>query len=353
MAAGVMAYGRVMRIRPVLAALLALVAVGMLAPTASARAHVQVRGTDNVSTAIDWSNLHGGTATTVVLARDDSFADALAGGALAGALGGRFLVTPTRTLAARVVDELEALEAERVVIVGGTAAVSEAVKADLEARGYETERIAGADRIATAIAVAEDSTSDTGLPLYVTPSTAFVARAFGDGTAGFADSLGGGMLAATEGVPLVLTATEALSEETRAYLESVPTLDTIGIIGGTAAVSQAVEDELTEMGFTVERYAGTTRFGTADEVAEASFQNGEDSVVALLDGMHADSWVSGFAAATFPTGAVLLTNDTVIPTETSEALDRMATATAGLTVLYCAPEVSEATCEDADDILNG
>lgn len=342
-----------MRIRTVLAALLATVALVTLAPTASARAHVQVRGTDNVSTAVDWSNLHGGSATTVVLARDDSFADALAGGALAGALGGRFLVTPTRSLDSRVVEELESLEAERVLIVGGTAAVSEAVKADLEARGYETERIAGEDRIKTAVAVADDATDDNGLPLYVTPGTVFLARAFGDGTAAFADSLGGGMLAATEGEPLLLTATEALSPETRAYLESIPTLDTIGIIGGTAAVSTAVETELTEMGFTVDRYAGTTRFGTADQVAEASFQNAEDSVVALLDGMHADSWVSGFAAAAFPRGAVLLTNGADIPTETSAALDRIATATAGLTVLYCAPQVSEDTCMEADDILNG
>jgi hypothetical protein len=160
------------------------------------------------------------------------------------------------------------------------------------------------------------------------------------------------MLAATEGAPLLLTETETLSAATREYLESIPTLDTIGIIGGTAAVSAGVESELTEMGFTVERFAGTNRFGTADQVGEASFQNEDGSVVALLDGVHADSWVSGFAAATFPGGAVLLTNGDEIPTETSEALDRIATATAGLTPLYCAPEVSEATCSEADDILN-
>src|SRR5688500_16442929 len=154
-----------MRIRSVLAAVLAAILLVALSPAASARAHVQVRGTDNVSTAVDWSDLHGGTAETVVLARDDSFADSLAGGALAGALGGRFLVTPTRSLDERVVDELESLEAVRVLIVGGTAAVSEAVKADLEARGYETERIAGEDRIATAVAVANEASDDSGLPL--------------------------------------------------------------------------------------------------------------------------------------------------------------------------------------------
>src|SRR5687767_2895304 len=140
-----------MRTRSVLAAVLAAILLVALSPAASARAHIQVRGTDNVSTAVDWSDLKGGTAATVVLARDDSFADALAGGALAGAVGGRFLVTPTRTLDQRVIDELEELEAERVLIVGGTAAVSEGVKADLESRDYEVERIAGEDRIKTAI----------------------------------------------------------------------------------------------------------------------------------------------------------------------------------------------------------
>ena len=342
-----------MRIRPLLALLVATVTLATLAPTASARAHVQVRGTDNVSTAIDWSSLKGGTAATVVLARDDSFADALAGGALAGALGGRFLVTATGSLDERVAVELESLEAERVLIVGGTAAISEAVQADLEARGYATERIAGETRIETAVAVANDATNDAGLPLYPTPRTAFIARAFGDGTAGFADSLGGGMLAATEGEPLLLTETDRLSNETRAYLESVPTLETVGIIGGTAAVSSTVESQLTALGFTVERYAGTTRYGTADQVAEASFGGGADDVVALLDGVHADSWVSGFAAATFAGGAVLLTRGTDIPDETTDALERIADDTEGLTLLYCAPQVTEATCVAADDILNG
>lgn len=131
---------------------------------------MQVRGTDTVSTAVDWSDLHGGTATTVVLARSDSFADALAGGALAGALGGRFLVTAANSLDQRVIDELESLEADRVLIIGGTAAISDAVKADLEARGYATERIAGTNRVATAVAVA----TDAGEPFYSSPRGVYI-----------------------------------------------------------------------------------------------------------------------------------------------------------------------------------
>lgn len=218
--------------------------------------------------------------------------------------------------------------------------------------GYETERLAGVNRIETAVKVATDAENSGGDPIYASPERVYLARAFGDGTAGFADSLGGGMLAGTQGVPLLLTATDSVSPETMGYLHGLATPPMVTIIGGTAAVSQAVQDELTSMGFDTDRIADVNRYGTANDIAAVSFSGTGGAVVALVDGIHPDSWVSGFAASAFTGSAVLLTNGSDLPVETGAALERIDEDTPGLTVLYCAPQVTEATCQAADDILN-
>lgn len=76
-----------------------------------ARAHIQIRGVDNVATAIDWSQFRfdDGTGATAVLGRSDQFPDALAAGALAGFVSAPFLVTATVDLDDRVKAELDRL----------------------------------------------------------------------------------------------------------------------------------------------------------------------------------------------------------------------------------------------------
>src|SRR5687768_2607668 len=125
--------------RIVAGAVLALVLSGLSAPPSHARAHIQIRGTDNVATAIDWSQFrfNDDTGSTAVLGRADQFADALAAGALAGFVSAPFLVTATGDLDDRVKTELERLGTDLVRIVGGTAAISQAVEDELVALGYD------------------------------------------------------------------------------------------------------------------------------------------------------------------------------------------------------------------------
>jgi putative cell wall-binding protein len=315
-----------------LVALLAPLLVVAALPGSSA-AETRLSGSDNVATAIAWSNELFDSSEFAVLARNDSFADALAAGALSGHLDAPFLVTPTASLDARVRSELDRLGAETVLIIGGTAAVSEGVESSLQSSGFTTERLAGANRVDTAVQVAQ-----TFGPV----GAVVLARAFGTGTAGFADSLGGGSLAASLGAPLLLTDTASLSEATHHALMTLAP-ETVHIVGGTAAVSDAAADEVRALGIDVERHAGTNRFATAAAVLDAS---GADGAIALIDGVHADSWVSGFAASS--AGGILLTNGADLPDETAAALGDTADAP-----LVCAPQVAAATCGVADDMLNG
>ena len=319
------------------AAVIAL--IGTLALTMSlsspGSAETRLSGSDNVATAIAWSGQTFDTASVAVLARSDSFADALAAGALAGQLDGPFLVTSSSSLDTRVITELDRLDVDVVYVVGGTAAVSDGVASSLQSRGYEVRRLAGANRIETAVDVAE---------VFSAPTSVVLARAFGDGTAGFADALGGGALATSMGAPLLLTETGSLSSSTRAYLDQVG-VDRAVVVGGTAAVADAVLTEMRGLGMTVSRIAGANRYATAAAIAEEAHDGGD---LALLDGLSANAWVSGFAASTIDGGAILLTAGSTIPDETAAALSSLSAAP-----LVCAPEVSSSVCSAADTAMNG
>lgn len=92
--------------------------------------------------------------TMVFLARADDPVDALAAGGLAGTLGASVLLTAPDRLSPPAAAVLEAQRPDLVVLVGGTAALSEAVEADVVALGLVVRRVAAGERTATAAEVA-------------------------------------------------------------------------------------------------------------------------------------------------------------------------------------------------------
>lgn len=247
---------------------------------------------NTIDQALRWSQRNpAGSAPIVLLGRGDVFADSLASGGLQGRFDAPLLLTQTEALNSGTAAELERLGAQRVIILGGTNAVSSRVADQLRAEGYGVDRVAGRSRIGTATAIA-----GRYLP---GADTAILARAFASGsdpTRAFADSLAAGALSANTGWPVLLSETERLSPETEAYLTR-SAVSRVIIAGGTAAISQAVEDRLTALGIEVSRAAGADRTETAFALAmEAQFDQGAGAVI-LVDASSADSWVSGLAAA--------------------------------------------------------
>ncbi|CAN5143284.1 hypothetical protein BH23ACT9_BH23ACT9_18580 [soil metagenome] len=232
--------------------------------------------------------------STVVIGRDDEFADSLASGVLQST-SPLLLVPRGGPVPERVRAELVRLAPQRVLLLGGVAALEPAVEEELRGMGFAVERRAGPSRFETATVIA--GTDAAGA------DTAILARAFPaagatDPTQGFADALAAGGMAAEFGWPVLLTQTEVLTGPTREYLVSAG-IRTVKLMGGTAAISQAVEDELVAMGISTERLAGGSRAETAVEVAKA---RGADSAadaahVVLVQGQTADAWAGGFAAA--------------------------------------------------------
>jgi putative cell wall-binding protein len=332
-----------------------LVALGVIVGVAQpAGAYTHLGATSNPSLSVQWSNqlyVGGHLPTSAIVVRSDSFADSLAAGALAGALDAPVLMTPPgEGLSAAVENELGRVLSNHgtVRIIGGTEAVSAQVESDLSGLGYSPVRIAGTNRVATAGAVMNAATNAT---VYGGSTVAYLVRGFGDGSAAFADSLGAGMLAGTQGAPLLLTETQALSADTRSAIQTMGSIATVRIVGGSGAVNEAVAEELTAMGITVERIAGLNRFETAARVADESFVQGGAHVVALVEGLSTNSWASGYPASAAAGGAVVLSSADALPAETTSFLQSQQAAGGGL--LVCAPEVDHNACVAADSQLNG
>lgn len=116
----------------------------------------RIEGVDRVATAVAVSQEFFDVAGIVVLARADDFPDALAAGPLAGVVDGPILLTPSDALDPRVASEIRRLKANRVYLIGGTAALSAAVETSVAALATAA-RLDGRNRFETALAVADEA----------------------------------------------------------------------------------------------------------------------------------------------------------------------------------------------------
>lgn len=99
---------------------------------------------------------------------------------------------------------------------------------------------------------------------------------------------------------------------------------TVYLLGGTAALSEQVEDDVEALGFRVVRYGGANRFATATIIASDGL--GDPSTLLLADGSAFPDAVAAGAAAGANGGAVILTGAAPLPQETQDYLAANPTA---------------------------
>lgn len=207
-------------------------------------------GSDRVGTAISLSRTGWpGGAPAAVIATGDAYPDALASATLAGTVKGPLLLTQTSSLNPATAAELRRLGPETVYVVGR---LSAAVEQAVQALGFDTERVRGANRYETAFRIAE-------LAAELGADTSRVLVASGGG---FADALAATALAAAFRHPILLTPPSG----GRAMLDSqVAALGAprAWVIGGTGALPEEAVAGLADR----ERLAGRDRAATAAAVA--------------------------------------------------------------------------------------
>lgn len=296
-----------------------------------------------------------GQAQTVLLARADLFPDALSGSYLAGSTGtgAPILLTEVNRLPQATNEALVTLGTERVILLGGPAAISPAVEAELRSRNFTVERIGGRDRFETSQQVAER------------PLATNVGSVDGDRTAivssgrNFPDALAGGPLAFASRLPIVLTDTNFLPQPARNALTNL-SIRRVFLLGGTAAVSSNVEGQLRDMGITVERLGGANRQATAVTIAEVAITRlgfsdthinlarGDNFADALSGGPHSgDESARGTRPGAQAAPIVLTQSPTVLSTETSDFLSRRANTLRDGHIFGGTAAVSDAVAEEA------
>ncbi|WP_370356404.1 cell wall-binding repeat-containing protein [Catenulispora sp. EB89] len=222
----------------------------------------RVGGADRIGTAIATSQLgfaatgaDGRQAQAAVLTRSDTFADALAGSALAADKHGPLLLTGTAGLDPAVARELKRVlpPHAKVYLLGGVNALSDQVAQQVAALGFTPSRVAGPDRDATAVAIAQQITA--------TPHTFLVATG-----RNFPDALAAGAVAgAIPNAVVLLSDDNTLSATTKNYLtahhHSGDTLLGVGNQGSNALASAVPSATITS------QFRGYDRFDTAAKLA--------------------------------------------------------------------------------------
>ena len=281
----------------------------------------RISGADRYETAIAVSRATWATGTvdTVVLATGEDYPDALCAAPLAAVVGGPVLLTTRNEVLPAVAEEIRRLGATRAYIVGGAAALSDDVIYQLrDGDGYvEAQRIGGADRYATSREIGQFVAYAAGSAMY---QEVFLVR--GDA---FADAVSCSALAARRRIPILLTRPDVIDPET---LEFVTRSYAVRIVGGTAAVSQGIEDRLNSMmqpiysdDTRVSRYAGADRYETAAVLVAAEAEAvGGYAHLGIATGAHFPDALAIAPYLAEMDGCLLLTRPDVLPEVTAEQI---------------------------------
>ncbi len=260
----------------------------------------RVAGEDRIGTAIATASYAFGFAETVVLAPADDYPAALVAGPLAASETAPVLLSDPSTLSPGVGEQMAAMGTTRVIIVAPDGQLGPDVEAQLRNAGVTTiERIGGADRYAVADGVARRLGG---------PRAWLVEGENADPARGWPDAVSAGVVAGYERSPILLTRSGDLPAATATTISDLGIVD-VAIAGGTAAVSQAVADDLTGRGVAVERIAGADRYETSYLLAQRAIgYGGVPFNTWMVTGTDFPDALSA-ASAVVSTGGVMIMGD--------------------------------------------
>jgi N-acetylmuramoyl-L-alanine amidase len=258
----------------------------------------RIGGADRFEVSVNISKKHWSNGSrTVYLSNYVAFADALSAAPLAYKDNSPILLTYDNRLPNVIKQELQRLNASRVVLIGGKGSISEKVQNEIQSLGISVERISGADRfevsanIASKIGDYESAVVTNGLT--------------------FADALAIAPYASRNKSPILLTKKEEIPKVIQSKLNSVN--ETI-IVGGVGSVSKSVETHLPNP----TRIGGQDRFEVAANIIEKLELHTDKAYIAT--GLSFADALTGSVAAAMENSPILLTRPTILPTSTSSII---------------------------------
>lgn len=263
------------------------------------------------------------TSAAIVMSGEDRHAAyGMPAAGLASAFDAPILLTPSDRLHDSVRSFMDANDIELVLVVGGPEVVSTAVVSELAGHVGSVRRLWGNDVYATSVAVAAavgpipGSAGEWGSR----GRTALLASG-----SSVADALVAGPLSYHGAHPLLLTPAGTLDHALSTYLDRSD-VEHVVILGGTAAVSSAVESAVKAKGITTSRLEGADRYETAAVVARQLLGPArpdrcfDGSVIGLAVGERAPDAVASGPLLGERCAPLLLTRSRAVPTELDEVL---------------------------------
>lgn len=273
----------------------------------------RISGADRYGTAAAISSSWSPGVDLAYIASGVDYPDAMPAGALGGTNDAPVLLTRPNGLPSVTAAELTRLQPDKIVVLGGSAAVADSVLAQLADYALadtpdEVSRIAGAHRYGTA--------AQAGLTFPTGVQVTYIATG-GDFPDALAAAARGGQLDS----PVLLTKTDRLPGSTIAALQHLDPANIV-VLGGSAAVDDTVMTALEDYtDGTVTRAAGTNRYGTAAALS-GDHAPGVAAVFVATGAVYADS-MSGAPLTANVLGPIVLTQQDSLPSETIAELERL------------------------------
>jgi putative cell wall-binding protein len=188
---------------------------------------VRLAGPNRYATGVEISRALWSRSDMVYVASGATYPDALSGGALAARNGAPILLSDRIALSQEVKRELIRLRPTGVVLLGGTAALSKALRDEIARTvpGASVSRLAGKNRYATSAAITRAG--------WASSEQAFFAA----GT-GFSDALAGVPASALRGAPLLLTQRTCMPAPIARTVDQLGARDRI-LLGGSAVLDDS------------------------------------------------------------------------------------------------------------------
>jgi YVTN family beta-propeller protein len=238
------------------------------------------------------------------IATGTNYPDALSAGPAAANVDAPLLLTEPGALPGVVLAEINRLDPDRIIVVGGEGAVSASVFAALQPLAPTVERISGVDRYDTSRKVTEEAFGPGGA------SDVYIATG-----RNFPDALSAGAVGASFGRPVLLVDGAATSV-TQDTLDTMTYLGVANVLvaGGVGAVSQAIEDQLSlaPVSLNVDRLAGTSRYDTSLTINQDGFPTSAVRVL-IATGLNFPDALAGSAWAGRIQAPLFIVPGTCIP----------------------------------------
>lgn len=249
---------------------------------------VRLAGADRYQTsvAVSQAGFPNGSSYAI-LVTGENFPDALAAAPLAKKYNAPILLTPSKALNPHIEAEISRLGVKNVLIIGGKGAVSLEIETSLKAKGIGTKRIEGASRYDTALAIAKEVGAFNEV---------FICTG-----ENFPDALSAAAVAASQGIPILLTPAQDLPEGFLKFLEDREVTRTY-VVGGTGVVSPHVYNQLPK----AKRLSGNNRYETNQAILQEFSTSLTGHTAYLATGNNYPDALSGSILAAQKSSPILL-----------------------------------------------